>query len=721
MGDSNLTAAGVLSDAIRGLFSWLDRPTFGLLGLVYQLFFNVASATLFSGATIMNFFSRVQLILGVFTMFQLAMSILKGIVNPDNFFGKDKGVKSIISRIVIALIMLTLITPISIPAAKNEYEKQINNNGILFGTLYSLQHRLLSNNTLGRLILGTTDTSPSYISSDSDNELKTSSRIFTSTVLKAFYRINLIDYDSRKHEAGKDDAVFNENRVCQDIDDDVLAAYTRLDADPGEIIDMVNATCDSDGGIIKSVIRLFKKLTGNEYYVFAYTPLLGAVVAFIFSFILLSFTVDVAVRAVKLSVLRLIAPIPIISYMNPNGSKDNAFNSWVKMLTTTYLDLFVRLAVVYFVIFLIQDMIANGLSIKTLNGQAGIFSLIIIWIGLFIFAKQAPKFFKDVLGLKNEPGKLFGGFGEVLGATAVGAGVLGAFNSARTASREADIHNSGENVANRIFNRGKHLVSGIVGGISGAATGFSAYSNAKGSSYGAVKDAYAKRNEKLLSLGRDGGTFFGGVRSDAHTLFTGESPAAKLEREFKKREQQIKNDETALKVQQDINSRRKSIMDRVSSKAVESTDTSGSYRGITGNYREYYSALQAANAGAYETDADGIRYFEFNGQRVNLSQADDIRLGLLEENKDDYYNKVLRGTISDASITTDITAFNDASGTTIENTLGALKGAYGAATGKNKTTSDSINSRRQQLNEERNSSDNERKQADAKRFGNGGK
>lgn len=29
MGDSNLTAAGVLSDAIRGLFSWLDKPAFG--------------------------------------------------------------------------------------------------------------------------------------------------------------------------------------------------------------------------------------------------------------------------------------------------------------------------------------------------------------------------------------------------------------------------------------------------------------------------------------------------------------------------------------------------------------------------------------------------------------------------------------------------------------------------------------------------------------------
>ena len=52
--------------------------------------------------------------------------------------------------------------------------------------------------------------------------------------------------------------------------------------------------------------------------------------------ILLSFTIDVAVRAVKLAVLRLIAPIPIISYMDPKGSKDSAFNSWVKTLTSTY-------------------------------------------------------------------------------------------------------------------------------------------------------------------------------------------------------------------------------------------------------------------------------------------------------------------------------------------------------------------------------------------------
>ena len=607
MGDSNLTAAGVLSDAIRGLFSWLDRPTFGLLSLVYQLFFNVASATLFSGPTIMNFFSRVQLILGVFTMFQLAMSILKGIVNPDNFFGKDKGVKSIISRIVIALIMLTLITPISIPAAKNEYEKQINNNGILFGTLYSLQHRLLSNNTLGRLILGTTDTSPSYISSDSDDELKTSSRIFTSTVLKAFYRINLIDYNSRKHEAGKDDAVFNENRVCQDIDDDVLAAYTRLDADPGEIIDMVNVTCNSDGGIIKSVIRLFKKLTGNEYYVFAYTPLLGAVVAFIFSFILLSFTVDVAVRAVKLSVLRLIAPIPIISYMNPNGSKDNAFNSWVKTLTTTYLDLFVRLAVVYFVIFLIQDMIANGLAIKTLNGQAGIFSLIIIWIGLFIFAKQAPKFFKDVLGLKNEPGNAIG---KILGFGAAGIGVIG---SARTGWRAASEENAKLHTTEKgkYLNYGRNFGSAVASAIGGGIAGGSALMG-KDPSIKSVIAAQSQRNAVRAAHS----TLPGRIASNANALFAGQGLSEKQNKE-------LKANQNAFKAFKDY----KGVLE---DEALKQNNFFGKVDGSDNSYN--YTALKAALERArgsgqttFDYDFAGTHYHDLKTDFFNDNVMNEIK------------------------------------------------------------------------------------------------
>ena len=112
MFDSYTEPATVARDIIRLLFSTLDRPFYALLGIIYQLFFNVASADLFSNELIMKFYGRVQIILGVFMMFQLVMTILRGIVNPDSFT-KDKGAGTLITRIVTALIIMTLLMPIS--------------------------------------------------------------------------------------------------------------------------------------------------------------------------------------------------------------------------------------------------------------------------------------------------------------------------------------------------------------------------------------------------------------------------------------------------------------------------------------------------------------------------------------------------------------------------------------------------------------------------------
>ena len=189
MGDSYLESSNLGRDLIRSIFAFLDRPAYWLLGIAYQLFFNVASADIFSNNTIMKFYGRVQVILGVFMMFQLAMVFLRGIIDPDSF-SKEKGGGSLLRRVAMSLILITLLMPISITSPRNEYEKQINNNGLLFGTLYSLQHRILSNNTIGRLVLGTTDTSANYVDGDED-KLETSSRVFSSTILKAFYRIDM--------------------------------------------------------------------------------------------------------------------------------------------------------------------------------------------------------------------------------------------------------------------------------------------------------------------------------------------------------------------------------------------------------------------------------------------------------------------------------------------------------------------------------------------------
>jgi len=625
------------------VFSFLDRPVYGLLLISYELFFNVASADLFSNSTIMKFYGRVQVILGIFMMFQLAMTILRGIIEPDSF-SKDKGGGSLLRRVAISLMLITILMPISIGSPRNEYEKQINNNGLLFGTLYSLQHRILSNNTLGRLVLGTTDSETTFMNKDDDDELAKSARIFTSTVLKGFYRINLVPEADQKDAGGKDPATLNENRVCTDIDDKVLAAYTRLDADPSEIIGMVNETCTVDRGLSNLFL-------GTKKYVFSYSWLISTIVGIVFVFVLLSFTIDVAVRAVKLAVLRLLAPIPIISYMDPKGSKDDMFKAWTKTLTSTYLDLFIRLAVVYFVIYMIQDMIVNGIVIDHGTGAVGRFSLIIIWIGLFIFAKQAPKFIKQVLGLKDDPGKLFSGFGELGAALGMAAAVPGAIGSGIASARasrmadetrqsfgERDIFGRPINPGS-FFNRGKHILAGIGGSLAGGAAGVRAAATAKDHGFNASVEAMRKRNAEALSRGNDGSTLFGRVGSTASNIFTGEGRANAIEREINTNKSRI----DALKA----------VKSRVTGEMVKKDWTYGNLginQDINGNaigrvnYKRFQGDLAEARA-----RGDGLVHSidEFgHAFTVSLTDAERQNGFLLKNNEDNYIVQHVSGTVA---------------------------------------------------------------------------
>ena len=519
MFESDMVSAGTAWNILRTIFSSLDKVFFNLMNIMYQIFFNVATADIFANDMILKFYGRIQVIIGVFMIFQLTMSILKGIVNPDELFEDGKGKTNIIQRIIISLVMLALITPISIPGASNEYEKQINNNGILFGTLYSLQHRVLSNNTLGRLILGVDSNDATFLDStstsdDEDSEVAKASNTFTSTIVKTYYKINLIPKEERQDPGElKDDAALPSNRVCNgDIDSGTskgfLTNYKKTDSDFNFIIDSVNNTCTTDDSIIGDLTRVAKSFSGSEHYMIAYTYVLGGITAIIFSAILLSFSIDVAMRSIKLAILRLIAPIPIISYMNPKDGDGSAFNSWTKTLTSTYLDLFLRLAIIYFAFFLIESLITGGLVINVSGGVTGGLSIIIIFIAIFIFAAQAPKFFQEALGIKADNFSLFGGLGSALGVGAMAGGTIGSavtgVRASWAATRDGEgIHKYGA------LNVGRAIASGITGGVAGLATGAKAYAGAKDHQASAAMKAMNQRNATSLAAGQSGSTLAG--------------------------------------------------------------------------------------------------------------------------------------------------------------------------------------------------------------------
>ena len=484
--------ASTLNDLIRLIMSTIDRNAYFILSIAYQIFFNVATAELFSNALVKDFYYRCQLIIGVFMLFKFAVTILEGIVDPNKATDKKAGAGKIVSRIITSLIILALITPINIPNPRNEWERQLNNNGIIFGALYSLQNRILSNNTIGKLVLGTTETeennnnntsvtggAASFIGDVSDAVsygivgTSTASNRFASSILRAFLRINLEPDKSKwKTEEGKDPEYFNENRACPNMSNKVLNIYKNPDANPQELLTLVNVDCETASGSgLASLWGSIKILAGAGTYAFAYSFLLSGISALIIAIILIGYTVDIAIRAIKLAVLRLIAPIPIISHMSISAKEakgEDTFSLWTKAIISTYIDLFIRLIIIYFVIYLIQDMLQNGIVIRTGTGIVGAISFVFIVIGLFLFARQAPKFIRDVLGIQ--------GTGSNIGLSAIlaSAGAIrqgGTLRDARWAAQDAvnnniNAYNSGKAAPGlgMTYNAGRDLAAQMITG-----------------------------------------------------------------------------------------------------------------------------------------------------------------------------------------------------------------------------------------------------------------
>ena len=623
--DSDLYPRDAARDVLRWFAAVLDKAIYGLLGLLYQLFFSVASADIFSSGVISKFYARVQIVIGVFVLFQLAMTILRGIVNPDEFMDSKSGAGNLIMRVCTALVMLALIVPINIPGASNEYEKQINNNGLLFGTLYSLQHRILQNNTIAKVVMGVGDSKDgngNYMNDMSNEGLKKSSNVFVSTLVKSFYRINLIPEDDRETPAGKEDDQVVGNRVCPDMDQDVLDEYKKIEADPATIIGFVNKTCKAGNVADKYGAKTGLK-SSSKVYAFTFIPLVSTLIGILFVLIFAWLTIEIAVRAIKLAILRLLAPVPIISYMDPKGGKDGAFNAWVKTLTSTYLDLFVRVATVYFVIYMIQQMISHGITTSA-TGALKTWTIIFIFLGLFYFAKEAPKFIKQVLGIKDDGGtSLFAGMGKVLGLGAAGAGMIGSAMANYRAAKEENAELHKDSKINGLRNVGSALAGAIAGGAVGlrAATG-------KDASLKSVLAAQNQRNAQRAAHS----TMPGRVMDDLYAMTHGRSLAA--------RDQGILDANKAAAGS--IKSFKSTAVEEAMKKGTfgyvdDSKDRTGKLRGKGFNYRNLEAAMQSKDdAGNFEytydiLDANGKKTGRTATETFNVSWFDSNTMAAIED------------------------------------------------------------------------------------------
>lgn len=414
---------------LRPIFGALDKLIYELIAWILTGIFELSNL-MASAEFAQTIYKNMYLILAIFMVFKLTFSFIQYMVSPDKLLDKEKGVGKIITNTIIMLILLIVLPIFFFQTFDFNGEKTILN---------AVQEGVL--NTLPNLILGT-NTQPD------DEVIENSGKVVAGELISAMYT-----------------NIDNETQRITNLDD----FYDTL------LTPSTNST------------KQFK-----YRYMFPITTVAGIALVFV----LLGMAVDIAVRAFKLIILQVIAPIPVMSYIDPKSSKDGAFSSWVKNFITTYADLFIKLGTIYVLLLLIQRLFASGsdnIFGESLKGGGKGFVKVFLIIGLFKFAKDAPKFIKDALGIKDNGGGggLFGGL-STLGAVAgtvggAAAGLIGGAAGGVAAGRAAGHTGIGSGLlgaAGGLFRGGSQGFTGakkgnLIKGMSGAVSAQNAVTQRK--------------------------------------------------------------------------------------------------------------------------------------------------------------------------------------------------------------------------------------------------
>ena len=140
-------------------------------------------------------------------------------------------------------------------------------------------------------------------------------------------------------------------------------------------------------------------------------------VSFIFSILagaglivyLMFLCIEVIVRKLKLFLLQMISPLPIICYINPN---DKVFNQWIKMYLSTYADLFIKLIAISIAVNLLDTVILD------FHNQSNLLIKFFYIVAVLVFAKVVPTMISKIFGLES----MGGSFKDIMGMGKAAAG-----------------------------------------------------------------------------------------------------------------------------------------------------------------------------------------------------------------------------------------------------------------------------------------------------------
>mgnify|MGYP007055722857 CR=1 FL=1 len=347
--DGNVTTAIV--DAIRSLMITFCSLIYRLIVFCFDVFEKIGAANdILSTDIIVNITNKISLILGLFMIFRLTFAFIQYLINPDTMTDKNKGAGNLVTKMIVMVVLL-------------------GSTPYMFKLAFSLQNAINEDKIIPRIIMG-------YSPDESNNA--TMGGMLAQSTFYTFFRIN-------------------ENVTCKDSDADL--ALVTMDAIEE---DLKSADFSLLSTFVNQKCNLNDDSSKKDYIYELDAGGLGClVIGVAVLYIVFIFTIQLAVRLFQLAYLQVIAPIPIMMYITPKG--DEKLKKWGSQCLTTFLDYFLRTAIIYFVLYLIQEIISNfdssSLSSiwQTGNNAAGKgYILGVLIIGLLAFAKKVPNLIKEI-------------------------------------------------------------------------------------------------------------------------------------------------------------------------------------------------------------------------------------------------------------------------------------------------------------------------------------
>ena len=468
-----------LGDIPRSLFSSIDSAVYQMISSVYGLIEDLAHVQIFKEGVIQNFYNKTYALLAIFMVFKLTFSIVSYVLDPAKVTDKSAGFGKIITNVMIMFVMI-----LSAPVVfKNLYKLQemILDEGVIYNFLFQQGDQEINADGEKKLIIGDPEAcknwreNPDYygsrselINSEVGSWYVANNGDYISLMLyRNFFNLGTLNDGQNLGYRTGDDADNSYQYLCNGKDITVHGY-----SDITDLIDMINDTVNRSGK--------------NDYYVIDYKYVVGTAVGVFVLLELISIAFDVAVRAIKLGFLQLIAPIPIMSYIDPKSGKNGMFSNWIKEVGKTWISLFTRLFAVFFAVFIISSIdYAMVESINTDNytmQSKSFFIIMFVIIGALMFAKQLPQLLEQLIpGMKMGKMQLnpfkkiadeaLGGKALLGGAAALGAAGLGMATNmgSRIFNGNTWKNRNGKTTFGSVMNGiGKTLSSGIAGAGSSA-------------------------------------------------------------------------------------------------------------------------------------------------------------------------------------------------------------------------------------------------------------